>query len=566
MASIPLPALHAQVPEQPDVLSNLARLQQLKSAGNQQQLQQQAIVAGKQENQQRQMQLDDQAKLRQSFIDSEGDMDKFYTSATKAGVNPQTLIGIKANILEQKQKLATLTKDQLANYKAQTDAIGQATGSVLALPPEKRKAALLNEVIPGLAKTGVLPQEQAAPLLEQINGADDQSLEQLLKLHQFSAMATDKQIQETFNSQKRPFELQQTQAQAASAQSKAEQDERANTASKLAAAFRQGPQAYSQALGELPHKIATQFPQSPQSADEILQGGMTPHEQASVPADKLEMRDWLAKNPGKGPSDFMRYQKTIVPAFNFNLSTNGAGVAPGTPAADVAKKFGMSPEAFDQQADKYFSTGTLPPIGRGNPASQALNKAIMNRAAELHPGPLALGSAEYKANSESLKKMQIQSDAIDSFERTALKNVDLFLEQAGKVVDTGSPWVNKPLRTISEKALGNQDLPAYRAAKQIAVNEIAKITTNPGLAGVLTNEARQEVGSFNPEDATLRQTLNVVKVLKRDMENRKESNAQQISDIKGRIGGTSGGNQNNGGGAGGAMEITLPSGKKIKIQ
>jgi hypothetical protein len=33
----------------------------------------------------------------------------------------------------------------------------------------------------------------------------------------------------------------------------------------------------------------------------------------------IQMNDWLARNPGKGPADFAEHMKTIVPQLNFNL-------------------------------------------------------------------------------------------------------------------------------------------------------------------------------------------------------------------------------------------------------
>ncbi len=43
--------------------------------------------------------------------------------------------------------------------------------------------------------------------------------------------------------------------------------------------------------------------------------------------------------------------------------------------------------------------------------------------------------------------------------------------------------------------------------------EIARIITNPNLTGVLSDSARQEVSQFNPETATLGQTVKVAVAL-----------------------------------------------------
>ena len=68
-------------------------------------------------------------------------------------------------------------------------------------------------------------------------------------------------------------------------------------------------------------------------------------------------------------------------------------------------------------------------------------------------------------------------------------------------------------------------------------------TTPPGgwssvpLAGTLSDSARHEVEAFNPANATLKQTVAVMRVLKQDMANRTKAMDEQIAAIKNRIGG-----------------------------
>ena len=64
---------------------------------------------------------------------------------------------------------------------------------------------------------------------------------------------------------------------------------------------------------------------------------------SAVPVEQQEMADWLKRNPGKGPADFMRYQKTLVPSFNFNLQNQGIPaqqIAEGTTPEQMYKSFG----------------------------------------------------------------------------------------------------------------------------------------------------------------------------------------------------------------------------------
>ncbi len=197
---------------------------------------------------------------------------------------------------------------------------------------------------------------------------------------------------------------------------------------------------------------------------------------------------------------------------------------------------------LDMAALNFKKTGVMPALGMGDKTTR---QAIINRAAQITPddeariaagtGDLAANKANYRADSGSLAAIQKQRDAIQSFENTATKNIDLFLAQAGKVVDTGSPLANTLVRQATGKVLGSPDQAAYDAARQVAVNEIAKITGNPTLAGQLSDTARKEVEAFNPANATLKQTVAVMRLLKQDMTNRITSLDDQLGSIRGRL-------------------------------
>jgi hypothetical protein len=258
-----------------------------------------------------------------------------------------------------------------------------------------------------------------------------------------------------------------------------------------------------------------------------------PEKQDNV--EQQELNDFLKKNPGKGAMDFASKKASLAAQANAAIQNQGTVTPAGGDVSATAKRFGFSPVAFDQAAEKYWTTGQLPPAGRGGPAL-ATNKAIMNRAAELHPeGSLAANSAEYKANADSLKKLQGNLDAVSAFENTAKKNIDLLVTQGRKIVDSGSPWINTPLRAVGQQGLGSEELSAFNAARQVAVNEVAKVTSSPGLTGQLTDSARHEIESFMPQNATLKQVVRVAEILKKEMSNRHESYQEQINDIKGRM-------------------------------
>lgn len=181
--------------QQPGPLDQAAKALQFKQMMGNNQIQQQNIQEGDIALQQKQQDMKDQMTIRQLFIKNQGDMDKTLNDAISAGVKPQTVQAIKAQHLETQQKLANLDKTQLEGVQKRSELFGQTSGSILALPPEQRKQAAM-QALPGLVQQGVVKPEEAQQLAQQLPQMDDMALEQFLKLHQYSAMATEKLMSE----------------------------------------------------------------------------------------------------------------------------------------------------------------------------------------------------------------------------------------------------------------------------------------------------------------------------------------------------------------------------------
>lgn len=473
MASISLPALHTET-QQASPLAMYTQLQQIRNA----QAQNTALT---QENQQRQLALQDQMTLRSIapnhvIKDADGnvkgfDTEGFLNEAAGKQVNPATLNQMRIQYATATKDLASASETVRNNEIAKNKQMYEVLEGVRSA---KDRSAALAGALPQLQKLGIDPSK----LPQNPSDDDINNFEAGIGMHA-QALADAKTVADTAKAQQETATSKTTQAH-------------------------------------------TQM--------EINQGG---------PPATRELNDWLAKHPGKGPSDYEEYMKKLVPAFNFNLAAN-TGAGAGKSSSDIAKQFGMTPEAFDQAAEKYYQTGNMPQMGR-NAQGMALQRAVMNRTAELHPGAsLAEGSAEYAANKESLKKLQSNFDAVSAFENTALKNIQLFRDQAKKVIDTGIPLLNAPLRGAA-KMLGSQDQAGFETALQVANNEIAKVTSSPGLTGVLSDSARKEVEAYNPKDATVGQAMHVADILTQDMANRHQSYQQQIQDIQKRMEGSGGG-------------------------
>lgn len=465
-------------------LKNMMQMQPLRV-----QAEQQALQSGQIENEMKQRQLADQKAMTSAMQEWDGkDPSELPGLVLKHGGSGQSVLSLKSGILDYQQKQANLTKDQQVAAKDANDFIAGQLDAVKNAKPEEQpalleqaKQAIINH--PGVdqaTKDGFAQLQYHSPV----------QIETLEKIHMGKSALDDAAFKQSETGKN---VAQQHEAEAATQKTQAET-------------------AWYQKYG-IPPGVST---------------------------ETMGMADWLQKNPGKGPADYQRYIKTLPINTRYSLES-GAGVpggpGSGQPAAPgaVAQRFGMTQEAFDQAAEKYYTTGQLPPLGRGI-SGVALNRALMNRSGELHPGAsLAANSAEYEANKKSLDKLQSNTDAVEAFEKTAGKNLDLFLQQAKGVIDSGSPFINRPLRLVSKSLLGSGEVAAYDTARQVAINEIAKVTGNPGLSGQLSDTARKEVADFNPASATLKQTYDVANILRQDMANRRQSYQEQIADIKGRL-------------------------------
>ena len=467
----------------------------------------------------------DAQKFRQAYTESGGDWATAIKNAKTSGVGPQFIAKAEAANLDHITKLAGLTKTQLENADKPNELVGQAAQAVLDAPDDQKDQVYHQQrnslILGGVAGETDIP--AARPSDDALHGMVSSGLHLKDNLEQARKIKED--------AAKLPGE-----------RAKATTDQLATVGQLLGNA--QDQTSWTAGLAALkkagiePTLLAGYAPTfTPEQAEQARKNGIAPQALANAPVDRVELADFL-KHPPKGfqatPTEFLRYKASLAPTIAFNLaSATGAG----QPAAEVAKKFGMSPEAFDMAAEKYFQTGTLPPVGRGN-AGYALQKAIQNRTAELHSGEsLAESSAAFKANEGSLKNIQKTFDNVTAFENTAGKNLDVFLQQAKKVTDSGLPVANLPARYVAGK-LGSADQAAFETARTTALTEIAKVLSSAQAgSGVLSDSARHEVEGLIKPDATLAQITAAANILKTDMANRHDSYATQIKDIQQRIGG-----------------------------
>jgi len=198
---------------------------------------------------------------------------------------------------------------------------------------------------------------------------------------------------------------------------------------------------------------------------------------------------------------------------------------------------GLTPAALDQLAVQFGTTGQFPALGMGK-AAAAVREKIANRWAEMNPNAnLAQAKAGFGADAGALKQLQVQADRVDAFEKTAIANLDQAIGAASKVVDVGSPWFNKPAREVAQGLAGSPDMQRYITARQVAVQEVAKVLSGASGNQSVSDSARHEVEALLGPDASLAQIKAAAEVLKTDMGNRRQAMQQQLAEQRHRIGG-----------------------------
>ena len=489
----------AQAPQ--NALAEFARVANLKQQTAIGQQQQQAAAL---ENQQRQIQLQDQqaglAALKDPDFKSMNDLPDLIK---KHGGSFNAINGARNNVLEYNTKLQTYTKDQLGIEATKNDAIAGHIDTVKALPPEQQPAAFENAKADLVQRGYMTPQEAQATSYPGPQGLD--ALEQLHVAHS----AQVEQMLKTAETQKNQAEA----GKAGAEQKKIE----AETGQPI-----QMPADIAQMAGvpEMGGKLV-----SPAYLKLVREAVDQGNKITSANGHQL-----LVDPSGRTIKDLGTAPAVVVA----NIANNtGAGKTP----ADVAKQFGMTQEAFDQQAEKYFTTGVLPPVGRGG-NGMALQRALMNRTAELHSGEsLAGNEAAYKANAASLKKLQTNFDQVSAFENTAQKNLDLYLDKLNAIPDLGVKFANIPMRMIDDKLIGSDNYQAMKAAQQTAAAETAKVLSSANASGVLSDSQKKEAEDILSGNLSYSAAKKVVATLKQDFANRHQSYQAQIGDIQKRIGG-----------------------------
>lgn len=237
---------------------------------------------------------------------------------------------------------------------------------------------------------------------------------------------------------------------------------------------------------------------APGATNEQKAAGQQAHRQLAIlkaqektgqSVDQQEMSDWLRKNPGKGPSDFLLWKNKNSPAMIVQQANQAATAdVPVLTTKPVKEQFntiepktGLTYGGIWQNATKYAMTGQMPSVGMGsNPIRMARQSAIMNAAsaqAEAAGTDLPTVQAEYKANAGSLNQMTKLYNATAAAADTAKDSIILALNTSKNLPRTQMPAANRFLNWARGELTGNPTLSGLEVNIYTAAREYAKVTT-----------------------------------------------------------------------------------------
>jgi hypothetical protein len=288
---IPLVALMGQQPKIDDYQTMQARAAGIQNMRGQNALQPGQLQEQQQNIQQNQNQLEiqkrqlaDQDAMTKAMQEWDPkDINSLPSLVQKHGGSAQAVISMKTGLVKLQQDTANLTEAQLKIEKIKTDHFAESLGNVLDLPPEQQAQAF-EAAKADSVKQGFMDPQHAQQLQYQ-NPMQLASLRKVLMGH--SAVMAE------------------TESQAKIAK---EQQLAAESAAKV------------------PGEVA-------KSTEAQQEAAMSPAERAQLkllgePA-ALEMKDWLAKNPGKGPADYAKWHASLAPQAQINVQG-------GAPSNDLA--------------------------------------------------------------------------------------------------------------------------------------------------------------------------------------------------------------------------------------
>jgi hypothetical protein len=284
-------------------------------------------------------------------------------------------------------------------------------------------------------------------------------------------------------------------------------------------------------------EAALQDPSVPEHVKALMRAGGTPTAAMFEDQSKIPFR----VSPDKGTIERQGETGEWVPHVG-PLPENAYMMAQAQPRAtggDAEVLDQLTPDqmnnAIEIAAWQYYQRGTMPPLGMG---SANFRQRVLARASDLvneHGGNPQVNEAQFTADRTSLRDLQTMSDSVQAFKNTVRQNIGVLQKELDTLSNSGSPWVNRPLRAVLRSGAGSEQMAGFLTALGVVVPEVSRILTQPRLVGQLTDQAREEARQLLREDYTPQQMMRALAILTADMDNRERALAEQLATVQSRM-------------------------------
>lgn len=207
--------------------------------------------------------------------------------------------------------------------------------------------------------------------------------------------------------------------------------------------------------------------------------------------------------------------------------------APQPPSNVTISQF--SPDAIRAYTALVQAGAVQPTITRAN--APLMNRVLtgITQQGDDAITDLTGAKAGYAADSASLTQTTKQLDAIQAYEGLAHRNIETLKTTLPKLVSTGLPILDKPLRQLM-LLTGSPDVAKFQTALRPVQAEVARILNgSSNLTGVVSVHAQQEVENLLRGDYNIEQFMAALDILDRDMKARTKELGAKKTEIQGRL-------------------------------
>jgi hypothetical protein len=202
----------------------------------------------------------------------------------------------------------------------------------------------------------------------------------------------------------------------------------------------------------------------------------------------------------------------------------------------------LDAQTVDQLSDAYdLDKSVLGGLGSGQVGAQnraaVVNAWAAKQAAAGFSGADTVAKRDaVRANASALVGTTKQYSAVTAYAGTLDKNLSVLEQLADRVDDTGTPVLNRWLRSGKKAVAGDPDVTAFDAQMRLVKTEAARVVNNPNLTGVLTNEAQEEIDKvFGGTGTTTAQIHTLAALMRGDAQRRASSLEDKMHELRDSI-------------------------------